>query len=300
MAEISLMDVGKKNLPKVASSFFAFGDINSTMQKISEGRSMDPQGRIVILTGATQGIGRAAAYTLARAGCKLALAARGVDALHALVDELERNGQQAIAVPTDMGDTRQAAALVQKTVEAFGQIDVVINNAGLGVRELMLELDEADARRVMDVNYFGPVALIQAAIPHLRANAAGGLIINVSSIVGRRGMPGIGGYCASKAALERMADSLRLELMADNIRVSTVYPGVTVTQFNANSLGGSQAGRGRVSGVPPERVACAILNTVRNERRDVFITLFDRTFVTASTVWPWLMDKLLGRYFGKR
>jgi short-subunit dehydrogenase len=258
---------------------------------------MTPNNRVVILTGATAGIGQATAYILAGAGCKLALAARRVEPLQTLVDELTASGHQAAAIPTDMGDTAQAAALARKTVEIFGKIDVVINNAGLGVRDRVLDLREEEARRVMAVNYFGPVALIQATIPHLKTNPEGGLIINVSSIVGRRAMPGIAGYCASKAALEKMAESLRLELKADNIRVSTVYPGVTVTRFNDNSLGSSQEGRGRVSGVPPERVARAILKTIRHEQRDVFITLFDRTFVTVSMLWPWFMDKLLSRRF---
>jgi short-subunit dehydrogenase len=258
---------------------------------------MTPKNRVVILTGVTEGIGRATAYVLAGAGCKLALAARRVELLQTLADELTARGHQALAMPTDMGDTAQATALVSKTVEAFGKVDVVINNAALGVRDSVLDLREEQARRVMDVNYFGPVALIQAAIPHLRANSDGGLIINVSSIVGRRAMPGIAGYCASKSALEKMAESLRIELKADNIRVSTVYPGVTVTRFNDNSLGSSQEGRGRVSGVPPERVARAILKTIRHEQRDVFITLFDRAFVTVSMLWPWFMDKLLSRRF---
>jgi short-subunit dehydrogenase len=258
---------------------------------------MNPENRVVILTGATQGIGRATAFVLAQAGCRLALAARTADALDRLATELKTAGHQAIPLPTDMGDTAQAASLARRTVESFGQIDVVINNAAIGVRERMLDLDEAEGRRVMDVNYFGPLALIQATAPSLKANPNGGLIINISSIVGRRAMPGIGGYCASKAALEKMAESLRVELAPHNIRISTVYPGVTQTGFNDNSLGSSQAGRGRMAGVPPERVAQAILNTIRHERRDVFITLFDRVFVTASGVWPWLMDKLLVRRF---
>jgi len=257
---------------------------------------MNPENRIVILTGATQGIGQATAYTLANAGCKLALVARNAEALQVLAGEL---GPQAIAVPADMGDTTQTASVVQKTIAAFGRVEVVINNAGIGVRDVVLNLAEDEARRTMDVNYFGPVALIQATIPHLKANPDGGLIINVSSIVGRRAMPGLAGYCASKAALEKMTESLRLELLADNIRVSTVYPGVTRTQFNDNSLGDSQLGRGRREGVPPERVAQAILKTVRTERRDIFVTLYDWTFVTASMVWPWLMDKLLSRRFNQ-
>jgi short-subunit dehydrogenase len=257
---------------------------------------MTPHNRVVILTGATQGIGRAAAYTLAQAGCKLALAARTADALHTLVAELGQAGYDVVAFPTDMGDTAQAADLARKTAAAFGKIDVVINNAGIGVRDRVLDLQVAEARRVMEVNYLGPLALIQAALPYLKANPEGGLIINVSSIVGRRAMPGIAGYCASKAALEKLAESLRLEVRGDNIRISTIYPGVTVTRFNDNSLGSSQHGRGRVQGVPPERVAQAILNTIRGEQRDVFITLFDRAFVTASALWPGMMDRLLSGY----
>jgi short-subunit dehydrogenase len=256
---------------------------------------MNPTNRVVILTGASEGIGRATAYTLAEAGCKLALAARRAEALQALTAELTAAGHQAIAIPTDMGDTAQAAALATKTVAAFGRLDIVINNAGIGLRDWFVDMAEDEARRMMDVNYFGPIALIQAAIPYLKSNSDGGLIINIASIVGRRAMPGLAGYCASKAALEKMTDSLRLELKKDNIRVSTVYPGVTATRFNDNSLGRNPLGRGRTTGVPPERVARAMLRTIRHEPRDVFITWFDWAFVTASAVWPGLMDWLLSR-----
>lgn len=260
---------------------------------------MDPKNRVVILTGATQGIGLATARTLAQAGCRLALAARSAEQLATLSESLNQAGAQTLAITTDMANTVQAAALAEKTAAAFGVIDVVINNAGIGVRDRVADLKEVEARRTMDVNYFGPLALIKAALPYLEANPDGGLIINVSSIVGRRAMPGIAGYCASKAALEKMAESLRLELKRSNVRVSTVYPGVTDTGFNCHSLGSSQEGRQRRgrAGVSPERVAQAILRTVRHEQRDVFITLYDRTFVFASMLLPWLMDRLLSRHF---
>ncbi len=256
--------------------------------------------RVVILTGATEGIGRATAYLLAKAGCKVALAARTNYLLLGLANELEGAGYSAIAVPTDMGNTKQAAALAKITAEAYGKIDVVINNAAIGIRDDVTHLQEFDARTVMDVNYFGPVALIQAALPYLKVNPDGGLIINVSSIMGKRAMPGIAGYCASKGALENMADSLRLEVQEHNIRVSTVYPGVTSTRFNDNSMGSSRAGRGRLSGIPPERVAMAIIKTIKREPRDVYITLFDRAFVTASALFPRLMDRMITRHLAKQ
>ncbi|HMQ52936.1 MAG TPA: SDR family NAD(P)-dependent oxidoreductase [Anaerolineae bacterium] len=254
---------------------------------------MSPIDRVVILTGATQGIGLASAQLLAEAGCRLALAARSVEALHRLSNRLNAAGYQTIAVPADLADPAQAAALVAKTVRVFGRLDVVINNAAVGLRDLVADLKEPEHRRTFEVNYFGPVALIQAALPPLRANPGGGLIINISSIVGRRAMPGIGGYCASKGALQNLADSLRVELAREQIRVSTIYPGVTATRFNDHSLGGSDLGRGRLAGVPPERVARAILRTIEREPRDVYITLFDRLFVTVSLIWPGLMDRLL-------
>jgi short-subunit dehydrogenase len=257
---------------------------------------MNPADKVVILTGATEGIGLATAHLLARTGCKLALAARTNHRLLSLAAELEAMGYTAIAIPTDMGDTRQAATLARIVADAYGTIDIVINNAAIGVRDEVLFLSDTEARRVMDVNYFGPVALIQGALPYLKTNHGGGLVINISSIVGRRAMPGIAGYCASKAALEKMAESLRIEVAPDNVRVSTVYPGVTATRFNENSLGSSAAGRGRLSGVMSEKVAAVILKTIRREPRDAFITLFDRTFVTTSMLFPALMDWMLRRY----
>ena len=258
---------------------------------------MNLEDRVVVLTGASAGIGRATAYTLAATGCKLVLAARNRHQLQTLTAELIRRGHQAVTIPTDMGDTAQATNLVAQTVETFGTIDVVINNAAVGLRDDIANLKEDDVRRAMDVNYFGPIALIQAALPYLKSNPKGGMIINISSIVGRRAMPGLGVYCAGKAALEKTAESLRLELIGDNVRVCTVYPGVTQTDFNKNSLGSSLARRDRVTGVPPERVAQAIVRAIQREQRDVFVTLFDRTFVMVSALWPWLMDKLLSSYF---
>jgi short-subunit dehydrogenase len=262
---------------------------------------MKLEDRVVILTGATQGIGRATAFLLAKSGCKLALAARDRTRLLKLASQLEEAGHTAVAIPTDMGETRQARALARIAGEAYGnKIDVVINNAGIGVRDDVDSLKEVEARRVMDVNYFGPLALIQAALPYLKLNPDGGLIINVSSIVSQRAMPGLAGYCASKGALDNLTESLRLEMLPFNVRVSAVFAGVTATRFNDNSLGDSQLGRGQMAGVPPERVAKAIERTILREPRDVYITYKDQLFVLVSQLFPRLMDRMLSRYLEKR
>lgn len=262
---------------------------------------MNLPNRVVILTGATQGIGRATAYVLAQAGCRLALAARSVEPLQQLVHELNEQGGQAIAIPTDMADTVQAKALADQTVAAFGTIDVLINNAGVGVYERVEQLTETDARWVMNVNYFGPLALMQAVLPAMKANPDGGLIINISSIVGRRAIPTMGAYCATKGALERLADSLRLELRPYNIRVSTVYPGVTETDFVGNSRGDTaKPSSNRRQGVPVANVAQAIRQTIRTERRDVFISWSDRLVLWGCALMPHLADWAIYRLFMRR
>lgn len=257
--------------------------------------------RVVILTGATQGIGRATAILLAESGCRLALAARSVEPLQQLAQALNEQGGQAIAVPTDMADTAQAQALVEQTVAAFGTVDVLINNAGVGVYERVEQLSEQDARWIMDVNYFGPLALMQAVLPTLKANPEGGLIINISSIVGRRAIPTIGAYCATKGALERLADSLRVELRPHNVRVSTVYPGVTDTDFVGNSRGDTaKPSANRSRGVPVAKVAQAIQQTIRTERRDVFISWTDRLALWGCALMPHLADWAIYRLFMRR
>ncbi len=257
--------------------------------------------RVMILTGATQGIGLATAHRLAESGCRLVLAARSADALHRLALSLNAQGYQAIAIPTDMADPTQAADLVRHTVEIFGTVDVVINNAGVGVYESVAQLSQADAQWVMAVNYFGPLALMQAALPTMQANRHGGLIVNISSIVGRRSIPRMGAYCATKGALERLADSLRVEMMGQGVRVSTVYPGVTETDFIRNARGqvGSAPGRRR-RGVSADKVAQAIVQTIRTERRDVFITWADYFAVTACALLPHLADVALKWLFDRR
>ncbi|MDM8521507.1 SDR family oxidoreductase [Anaerolineales bacterium HSG6] len=265
---------------------------------------MELKNQIVILTGASHGIGRATAVVLAEAGYSLVLVARNQIPLQKLAQTLTQAGHRVVAIPTDMGDVAQVAGLVDKTIAIFGRIDIIINNAGIGVYSPLATLGQTDAERVMAVNYFGPVALIQATLPFLTANQQGGQIINISSIIGQRAMPNAAGYCASKAALERMSESLRLELWTNNgshIHVSTIYPGVTATDFVPRSLGNTaELPSNRMAGVPPERVAQAILRTIQTKKRDVFITPIDWLFVTVSAVAPRLMDWLLFYYTRNR
>lgn len=255
---------------------------------------------MALITGASRGIGAAAARALADAGCHLALVARSGDILAELASEICGRGGQALALPGDVADPVTAESAVRQTLEAFGELDILVNNAGIGLHQSPLTAPWPHVERLMAVNWYGPLAFIRAAVPPMR-EAGGGLIVNVSSIIGRRAVPRSGIYCASKAALERLGDSLRLELAADNIRVVTLYPGVTDTGFNQNALGAGRGLRpGGMRGTSPERVARAIVRAVHGEPRDAYATLFDRAFVTFSTLLPGVTDAILGRYFARR
>lgn len=208
---------------------------------------MDPQGKTVIITGASSGIGAAAARAFAAAGSNVVLAARNRKALEALADELGSN--RALAVATDVTDRDQVEALVNATVERFGRLDIIVNNAGVGLRGPIDTVDPADFERLFHVNLMGPLYGMQAAIRAMR-KTGGGTIVNISSGTSRIVVPFLGGaYPALKRALEIMSDYARVQLAGENIKVLVVLPYLTTTPFGANALG--QGGATRNAGAPP-------------------------------------------------
>jgi short-subunit dehydrogenase len=256
---------------------------------------MDPSGKVVILTGASAGIGAATARAFAAAGARLVLAARDASRLEALRRELPG---EHLAVPTDIADRAAVEALVARALEAYTAIDMVISNAGVGLAGPIAELRDTDLERALAVNLYGPLWLTQAALPHLRARPRGQLIY-VSSTVGLRALPYLGGYAASKAALDRLTESLRVELRGSGVRVTLVRPGTTRTEFRERRLGaGREQRRAGPRGVPPERVAQAILRAARREPRVAYVSLADRLMVLGGLLLPGLADIALGRAFG--
>ncbi len=238
---------------------------------------LNVQDKVVLITGASAGIGLATARRLATAGAKVVLAARSTDKLTQLAEELKREGYTALVVPTDMRNQAEVARLIETTIQQFGQLDVLINNAGQAVAGTVAEVDLDHLRQVIDLNVFGPVYAIQASVPKMRAQG-GGVIINVSSMVSKMNIPGLGGYAATKAALNMLSDTARGELAADNIRVITVYPRMTSTDFGRNSLGSRQMRQQQRTGAPsnvvvdpPEYVAEKILEAIQKEPAEQFM-----------------------------
>ena len=195
---------------------------------------MEVQDKVVIITGASMGIGAATAHAFAEAGAKLVLAARSADKLTAVAESLPDEAE-TLVVPTDMTDRAQVQALVDSAHERFGRIDMVINNAGQAAVGAVATVNPELYRQIIELNLFGPLYLIQAVVPKMQAQG-GGVIINISSNVSKMAIPGIGAYASTKYALNGLSLTARNELAADNIRVVLFLPGMTATDFGKNAL----------------------------------------------------------------
>ena len=246
---------------------------------------------MAVVTGASSGIGEATARELASRGASVVLASRAMDKLEALRREISASGGLALAVETDVSDRDSVEAMVGRAVGELGSLDVLVNNAGLGLSGRISEVRADDVRHVFEVNAIGPLNCIQSALPHM---GEGGRIINVSSVVGRRAIPKVGAYCASKFALNALSDALRVEVAGRGITVTSVYPGTTSTSFRENSRRTRDEKRGwRPKGVTPDRVAQKIADAAERGSREVYVTLSDRLFVAGVTLFPWLADRVL-------
>ncbi len=248
-------------------------------------------GKVVVVTGASSGIGEATARELAARGASVVLAARAVEKLEGLRRVISASGGVALAVETDVSDRSSVEAMVRSAVREFGSLDVLVNNAGLGLSGRISEVRAGDLRHVFEVNTVGPLNCIQAALPHM---GEGGRIVNVSSVVGKRAIPKVGAYCATKSALNALSDALRVEVAGRQITVTSVYPGTTSTSFRENSRRTKSEKRGwRPKGVGPDRVAEKIADAIEKAPRDVYVTLTDRLFITGVTLFPGLADRVL-------
>jgi len=211
-------------------------------------------GKSCIVTGASSGIGAATAQLLHSLGAKVTLAARRTGRIEALAAELPGSR----AVTTDVTDPSHLRRLVSEVISTFGAIDVLVNNAGQGLHVLILELDPVDLRAVFELNVVAPLVATQCVLPAMVAGG-GGAIVNVSSATTLRVFPGLGGYAATKAALNMLSEVGRLELADQGVAVSVVYPGVTDTEFHQSLRAGHMvSGPWSVQKDPPELVARAI------------------------------------------
>jgi NADP-dependent 3-hydroxy acid dehydrogenase YdfG len=224
---------------------------------------MDINNAVVLVTGASSGIGAATARSASRAGAKVVLLARREDRIRKLAEELG----EALPVRCDVTDAAQIASAVQAAKDRFGRIDVLVNNAGQGSMGTIGEIDRDNFRALLNLNVVAPLLMIQAVLPIMREQGAGS-IVNVSSGIAFGALPGSGAYASSKAALAKLSAVARTELAGAGIVVSTMYPFITATEFlKSLQTGHDMASQLEASHGPqpdkPERVAEAILELIR-------------------------------------
>lgn len=232
---------------------------------------MELKQSVMIVTGASSGIGEATAQLAATLGARLVLAARREDRL----EELARRLPEAIAVPTDMRQPEQVRLLVAAAMGHYGRVDVLVNNAGQGYHVPLEEVTLPDLQAVIELNVYGPLLAMQAVVPVMKDQGAGS-IVNVSSGTVFGNYPGVGPYAATKAALTTLSIVARKELAAHGIAVSTIYPYVTATEFHqtlraGHMRGGAPGAGGRPPADPPEKVAAGIVELVRTGNEEVIM-----------------------------
>jgi NADP-dependent 3-hydroxy acid dehydrogenase YdfG len=254
------------------------------------------QGSTVVITGATSGIGRETAREFARAGARVVAAGRREDRLRELVTEIEGQGGEALAVPTDVADRAQVEALIARAVERFGAVDTLVNNAGVGMAARFEAQSIENFRRVMEVNFWGAVVACKAVLPRMRAQPLGGLIINIASIMGKRGLPFETAYCASKFALAGFSEALRTEVMSQGIDVSTIFPGAVESEIwetTDNRTGLDLATL--LPKLPARDMARVIVEDARLPQPEIVMALDAQVVGLLNTVAPGIMDFVLGQ-----
>jgi len=256
--------------------------------------------RTAIITGASSGIGQATARVLAGERANLVLASRNREKLEALALDLVSLPGRTLVVPTDVTDRLGVEALVRKTAEEFGSVDILINNAGLGLFAPIAGGNPENMRRLFEVNFWGAVNCIQAAVPYMQAQRSGH-IVNVASIAAKVAPPYMGMYSATKFALSAVSDALRSELAASGIGVSTIYPGLTSTSFMENMTQELE-----VPAIPPVArfvdagvVGRRISQAIRFNLRDAYISPEDVAAVAINTIAPQLVDWTMRVFMGR-
>lgn len=257
--------------------------------------SIDQQ--VVVVTGASSGIGHCTARMFAERGARVVVAARNIEALNDLVHQIEQSGGQAVAVETDVAEQDQVQRLAGAALERFGRIDTWINNAGVSLYATFDKISSQEAKRIMDVNFMGTFYGMQAALPIMRAQG-GGTIINTASVTGKRGIPLQSVYSASKYAIVGLGEALRTELANEeaDINVCTICPPSINTPFFDNAK--TKEGYNPKPMAPvydPATVAEAILDCAENPQREVLIGAGGKAFAIFNTIAPGVTDWFLGK-----
>jgi short-subunit dehydrogenase len=254
---------------------------------------------VMIITGASSGIGRALALQLAQQGAWLALAARNVDQLESVAADCRRYSGRAIVVPTDVAEQAQCQSLVEQTVAEYGRLDTLVNNAGISMWARFDELKDLSVfERIMRVNYLGSVYLTAYALPYLKQTQ--GRIVAVSSLAGKNGIPTRSGYAASKHAMAGFFDSLRIELTETGVTVTVIYPGFVKSEireraFDADGQPLKKSPVREAEVMTPEECARIMIDAIARRKREEVMTWRGKLGLWVKLIAPGLVDRMARR-----
>lgn len=255
--------------------------------------------KVIVITGASSGIGLACARLFASCGARLVLAARRLDLLQ---EQAAGMGGEILCVKADVSVEEDCRNLIESAVNRFGGIDVLINNAGLSMRALFAELDLKVIRTLMDVNFWGTVYCTRYALPYLLKSK--GSVVGVISIAGFAGLPGRTGYSSSKYAIRGFLDTLRIEHLYDGLHVMVFAPGFTASNVRNAALTADGSPQGRTPRdegkmMSAEQCALHLAKGLRRRKREVVLTPVGKLTVWMHNVFPSLTDKLEFKYMAK-
>lgn len=256
----------------------------------------DLSGKVVWITGASSGIGKEAAIQLHKIGAQLILSARSEDALNDLKQSLG-NSDDILVLPLDLSEQEAFSNKVSEAYDQFGRVDIVLNNAGISQRSYVLETDLSVDRKIMEVNYFGTIALTKAILPRM-IEQGGGHFAVVSSVVGKFGFGVRSAYSASKHALHGFFESLYIELKHKGIGITIICPGPIQTNISKNALDGSGKPSGKMDemqekGMPVEKCVQIILDAIKKEKREIIVAGFKEKLGVKLKAWlPSLFFKI--------
>ena len=258
--------------------------------------------KLVIVTGASSGIGKACAIEFAKKGANLVLAARSTDKLIAISKEISNLGVEVLIVPTDVSKQEDCKVLIDKTLDKFGKIDVLVNNAGISMRAAFADLDLQVLKKVMDVNFWGTVYCTRYAIKSILKNK--GSVVGVSSIAGYKGLPGRTGYSSSKFAMHGFLESLRIENLKKDFHVLLACPGFTASNIRNTALAADASAQGETPRdeqkmMQPEEVAKAIVVAVIKRKNRLTLTTNGKLTVFLNKFFPKWVDKLVYNHMSK-
>ncbi len=258
--------------------------------------------KVVIITGASSGIGKALAYEFSSHGSKVVLAARNNESLAKITEDINKKGGDAIHVKTDVSIENDCQNLINVAINSYGRIDILINNAGISMRALFENTDLIVIKKLMDVNFWGTVFCTKFALPHILKQK--GSVVGVSSIAGIKALPARTGYSASKYAMDGFLEALRVENLKKGIHVLIAYPGFTASNIRNTSLGadGSAQGespRNEDKMMTPEVVAKHIYNAIVKRKKKIILTSQGKLIFQINKFIPSMLDKMIYKGLSK-